>query len=367
MRRIVVISLAAFAGLAGWASPADARLFSTTGPVIAILAGDLFLGEAEGSLGGSGTIKIQSRAKPDVSCRGRFSFSAELGGAGTLRCNDSTTATFQFQRLSLVQGYGTGRSSRGAVSFTYGLSASESEPYLTLPPDKALRLNGKDLTLVDTGQASLIASVPEVAPDVLLRNATLAVTAGLKRDKNFQTNSPEKIAERVESAMLPLFDVRHMTQLAVARNWRHASSEQQNALVAEFSALLVRTYSAALASQRDQVIEYRPLRIAPGETDVTVRSTVKRSGAERMTIDYDMEKTTAGWKVYDIRIAGISLITTYQSTFFQTVRDGGVDGLIQSLAVRNLRADAGLGPHDSGARAVLFMYAVMPSVFRGGR
>lgn len=367
MRRMWVMGLAVFAGLAGWASPANARLFSTTGPVIAILAGDLFLGEAEGSLGGSGTIKIQSRAKPDVSCRGRFSFSAELGGAGTLRCNDGTTATFQFQRLSLVQGYGTGSSSRGSISFTYGLNAAESEPYLMLPPDKALRRDGKDLALVDTGQASLLASVPEVAPDVLLSNATSVVTTGLTRNKNFQTSNPKEIVERVESAMLPLFDVRHMTQLAVARNWRRASPEQQNALIAEFSALLVRTYSMALMSQHDQVIGYRPLRIAPGETDVTVRSTVKQSGAERMTIDYDMEKTTTGWKVYDIRIAGISLITTYQSTFFQTVRDGGMDGLIQSLVTKNLRADAGLKPHDSGARAVLFMYAVMPSVFRGGR
>lgn len=367
MRKIVVISLAAFAGLAGWASPANAQLFSTTGPVIAMLAGDLFLGEAEGKLGESGTIKLQSRANPDVSCHGQFRFSAELRGAGTLRCNDNTTATLQFQRLSLVQGYGTGSSSRGAVSFTYGLSASESAPYLTLPPDKTLRQDGKDLALVDARPTRLIASVPEVAPDVLLSNATLVVTAGLTRNKNSQTNSPEKIAERVESAMLPLFDVRHMTQLAVARNWRRASPEQQNALIAEFSTLLVRTYSMALTSQRDQVIAYRPLRMAPGETEVTVRSTVKQAGAEWMTIDYDMEKTTAGWKVYDIRIAGISLITTYQSTFAQTVRDSGVDGLIQSLAGKNLRADAGLGPHDRGARTVLFMYAVMPSVFRGGR
>ena len=150
---------------------------------------------------------------------------------------------------------------------------------------------------------------------MLLSAATLAVTAILKQDKNLQTNSPGKIAELVESTILPLFDFRHMTQLAVARNWRLASPEQQNTLIAEFRTLLVRTHSTALANYRDQAIEYRPLRIAPGETEVTVKSTVKQSGAERMTIDYDMEKTTAGWRVYDIKIAGISLITTYQSTF----------------------------------------------------
>ncbi|MEK7816128.1 MAG: ABC transporter substrate-binding protein [Pseudomonadota bacterium] len=375
MRRMLVMGLAAFAGLAGWASPAGAGLFSTTGPVIAILAGDLFLGEAEDNPDGSGTIRIQSRAKPDVSCRGQFTSSAELGGAGNMRCSDGATATFQFQRLSLVRGYGAGSSSRGSMSFTYGLSANESGPYLKLPPGKALRLDGKDLVLVDVRQpvpANLpvtgpIAPAPEAAPDVLLSAATLAVTAILKQDKNLQTNSPGKIAELVESTILPLFDFRHMTQLAVARNWRLASPEQQNTLIAEFRTLLVRTHSTALANYRDQAIEYRPLRIAPGETEVTVKSTVKQSGAERMTIDYDMEKTTAGWRVYDIKIAGISLITTYQSTFAKTIRDDGVDGLIQSLSAKNRQADSGLTSHESGARAVLFMYAVIPSVFRGRR
>lgn len=152
MRRILVMSFAAFAGLAGWASPAGAGLFSTTGPIIAILAGDLFLGEAEGNLDGSGTIKIQSRAKSDVTCHGQFTYSAELGDAGNMRCSDGATATFRFQRLSLMRGYGTGSSSRGSMSFTYGLSAHESEPYLKLPPGKALRLDGKDLVLVDVRQ-----------------------------------------------------------------------------------------------------------------------------------------------------------------------------------------------------------------------
>ncbi len=122
-----------------------------------------------------------------------------------------------------------------------------------------------------------------------------------------------------------------------------------------------------LANYRDQAIEYKPLRIAPGETEVTVKSTVKQPGAERMTIDYDMEKTTAGWKVYDIKIAGISLITTYRSTFAQTIRDGGVDGLIKSLSAKNRQADSGLRSQESGAWPFLFMFAVIPGVSRGGR
>lgn len=163
MRRMLVTGVAAFAALAGWASPAGAGLFSATGPVIAILAGDLFLGEAEGNLDGSGTIRIQSRAKPDVTCRGQFTSSAELGGVGNMRCSDGTTATFQFQRLSLVRGYGTGNSSRGSMSFTYGLSANESKPYLKLPPGKALRLGGNDLVLVGLRQP-VPANLPVTGP-----------------------------------------------------------------------------------------------------------------------------------------------------------------------------------------------------------
>ena len=371
MRRLLVTVLAALAGLAGWASPANAGLFSTTGPVIAILAGELFLGEAAGNLDGSGTIRIQSRAKPGVTCQGQFTYSAELGDAGSMQCSDGATARIQFQRLSLVRGYGTGSSSRGPMSFTYGLSASESEPYLKLPPGKTLKLVGKDLVLVDLGlpvPAILpVASSIAAAPDALLSAATLVVTARLKQDKNLQASSPGKIAELVESTILPLFDFRHMAQLAVARDWRLASPEQQSTLIAEFRTLLVRTYSAALANYRDQAIEYKPLRMAPGETEVTVKSTVRQPGAERMTIDYDMEKTAAGWKVYDIKIGGISLITTYRSTFAETIRDGGVDALIKSLSDKNRQADAAPRFHESGAGPYLFIYAVVPGVFRGGR
>jgi len=207
---------------------------------------------------------------------------------------------------------------------------------------------------------------PEAAPDALLRSATLVVTARLRQDTTLRTDSPWNITELVEP-ILPLFDFRQMTRLAVARNWRLASPEQQNALVAEFRTLLVRTYSTALANYRDQMIEYKPLRMALGETEVTVKSTVNQPGAERMTIDYDMEKTTAGWRIYDVKIAAISLITTYRSTFAQTIRDGGVDGLIESLSAGNQQADSGLWPPVSGARPLLFIYAVIPTVFRGSR
>lgn len=156
MRRILNMSLVI---AAVWATPAGAGFFSSTGPVIAIFAGQLFQGEAEGNLDGSGTIKIHSNAKPIVTCSGQFTSSAELGGAGNLICSDSSTATIKFQRLSIFSGYGTGLSGQGTMSFTYGLNAIESAPYLTLPPGKALLLNGKILALVDVEQ-----SIPVVLP-----------------------------------------------------------------------------------------------------------------------------------------------------------------------------------------------------------
>ena len=146
MRRMLVMG---FTVVAWWATPAGAGLFSSTGPVIAIFAGTLFQGEAVGNLDGSGTIKIQSSTTPAVTCSGEFTSSAKLGGKGSLKCSDSSTATIEFKRLSILSGYGTGSASQGEMSFTYGLSATESEPYLKLPPGKALKLEGKVLLLVD--------------------------------------------------------------------------------------------------------------------------------------------------------------------------------------------------------------------------
>lgn len=146
MIRLLIISLAV---VVGWTTPAAAELFSSTGPVIAIFADKLFQGEAVGNLDGSGTIKIQSSTRPDVSCSGQFTSSAELGGKGHLKCSDNSSATIKFKRLSVLSGYGTGDSSRGSMSFTYGLSVKESEPYLKLPSGKVLTQHGKELVLAD--------------------------------------------------------------------------------------------------------------------------------------------------------------------------------------------------------------------------
>jgi len=153
MYKTLITGLAAFFGLAGWADVAAEELFSKAGPVIAIMANDLFLGEAVGHLSGAGTISIHSQRNPGVTCRGDFTSSAELGGLGQMRCSNGATGTYHFKRLSLEKGYGVGRYSQRSMSFTYGLTADESRPYLKLPPGKKLEHSGETLELVDISPA----------------------------------------------------------------------------------------------------------------------------------------------------------------------------------------------------------------------
>ena len=132
MHKLLLASIAAFAGLTAWTGVATAGVFSATGPVIAILGGDRFEGTAEGRLDGSGTVRIESRVTPGLTCRGNFTSSAELGGMGSLRCTDGAVVTFTCRRLTLRRGHGTGTSIRGPLTFTYGLTPAEAEPYLKL-------------------------------------------------------------------------------------------------------------------------------------------------------------------------------------------------------------------------------------------
>jgi phospholipid transport system substrate-binding protein len=195
--------------------------------------------------------------------------------------------------------------------------------------------------------AAPVAGAQTTAPDVLLKNVTAEVITIIRQDKDIQAGVPAKVAEVVETRILPLFDFARMTQLAVARNWNAATPEQQKSLTTEFRTLLVRTYSTALSNYRDQAIDFKPLRSAPGDTEVTVKSVVKQAGMDALSMDYDMEKRADGWKVYDIKIDGISLITTYRETFANKVREGGVEGLIKSLADKNRQGDARVRVHHT--------------------
>jgi phospholipid transport system substrate-binding protein len=185
-----------------------------------------------------------------------------------------------------------------------------------------------------------LAQAQQLAPDVLVKSITEEVVAILKKDQDIQAGDAKKAADLIETKVVPHFNFIRMTRIAMARNWQLASPEQQKELAGEFKTLLVRTYSTALSNYRDQQIDYKPLRAKPEDTEVTVRSDVKQSGSSQpVSIDYAMEKTPNGWKVYDVKVGGVSLVTTYRDTFASEVRERGVDGLIKSLTAKNRQSE----------------------------
>jgi phospholipid transport system substrate-binding protein len=183
---------------------------------------------------------------------------------------------------------------------------------------------------------SPLAQAQSMAPDVLVKTLTDEVTAALKKDKDIQAGDAKKVADLIETKIVPHFDFTRMARIAMARNWRSATPEQQKEIASEFKTLLVRTYSAALVNYKEHQIDYKPLRAKPEDSEVTVKSDVKPSGSTQpVTIDYELEKTDNGWKIYDVKVDGVSLVTTYRDTFATEVRERGIDGLIKSLATKN--------------------------------
>lgn len=183
--------------------------------------------------------------------------------------------------------------------------------------------------------ATLAWAGADVAPDALARSVTDEVLAIVRADKELQAGNPQKVAQLIESKVLPHFDFLQMTQLAVGRNWRQTSPEQQKVLVEEFKTLLVRTYATAFMGYRNQTIEYRPLRMATSDTDVVVKSLIKQPAGQPIAIDYSMSKAAGVWKVYDVKIEGISLVENYRNTFNSEIQRSGVDGLIRVLTDKN--------------------------------
>src|SRR5678815_3917101 len=139
----------------------------------------------------------------------------------------------------------------------------------------------------------------EVPPDVLIKSVSGEVIAEIRKGKAIPADDAAKVAALVEAKIVPHFDLRRITQLAVGPGWRRATPEQQERLTQEFKALLVRTYSGALASYRDQVVDFRPLRAAPGDTEVTVKSLIRQSGAEAIAVEYDLARVGTQWKIFD--------------------------------------------------------------------
>jgi len=183
-------------------------------------------------------------------------------------------------------------------------------------------------------------SANEEAPDALVKRVTDEVLSIVRSDKDIQQGDTRKAVELVEAKVLPHFNFTRMTALAVGKDWNKATPEQKKKLAKEFETLLVRTYSNALTAYKNQTVVYKPLRMQPGDTDVLVRTEIRQPGQQAIQLDYGVEKHEAGWKVYDVVVAGISLVTNYRETFAQEVRNGGIDGLIASIAAKNKQIES---------------------------
>lgn len=186
-----------------------------------------------------------------------------------------------------------------------------------------------------------LAAAQELAPDALVKSVTGDVLQIVRTDKDIQSGNTKRVIELIDQKVLPHFDFMHMTRLAVGRDWRSATPDQQKALAAEFKTLLVRTYANAFTSYKDQSVDFKPFKMQAGETDVLVRSEIKQPGGKPVQLDYNLAKEANGWKVYDVIVAGVSLVTNYREQFGQEVRAGGVDGLVKSLQKRNAELAAG--------------------------
>ena len=183
--------------------------------------------------------------------------------------------------------------------------------------------------------ATSSAATADIAPDALARSVTDEVLAIVRTDRDIASGHPQKVAQLVETKVLPHFNFSRMTQLAVGRNWKQATPAQQKVLTDEFRTLLVRTYTTAFTQYRNQTVDYRPVRMAPTDTDVVVKSLITQPSGQPVAIDYNMEKGPSGWKVYDVKIEGVSLVENYRHTFNSEIQRGGVDGLINTLAQKN--------------------------------
>jgi len=183
------------------------------------------------------------------------------------------------------------------------------------------------------------ADVPD--PDVLIKNTVHEVLDIVRADKDLRAGDQKKMLELVDAKVLPHFNFERMTRLAVGKAWRTASPEQKQALMTEFRILLVRTYTKAFTSYRDQVVEIKPFKLDAAATEVTVKTAIVKPGSQQtILVDYDLEKTPNGWKVFDMTVEGVDLVASKRGEFADYIQQSGVDGLIKKLSELNHSAAA---------------------------
>jgi phospholipid transport system substrate-binding protein len=175
------------------------------------------------------------------------------------------------------------------------------------------------------------------APDVMVKRIASDVMASVKADAAIQKGDVGRVVALVDAKIMPNVNFGRMTSMAVGRHWRQATPEQQKQLQDEFKTLLVRTYAGALSEVRDQTLSFKPMRARAEDTEVVVRTEVRGRG-EPIQLDYRLEKTPEGWKIYDLNVLGSWLVENYRNQFAQEIGSKGIDGLIASLVQRNKAA-----------------------------
>ena len=185
--------------------------------------------------------------------------------------------------------------------------------------------------------AAVAARAQEGGPEALIKQVSTEVIETIKSDKAIQGGDMQKLLALVDAKVMPHVDFQRMTASAVGRHWRQATPEQQKRLADEFKILLVRTYSGALTQVKDQTVQLKPSRSSPQDNEVVVRTEVRGRG-EPIQLDYRLEKSGAGWKIYDVNVLGVWLVEQYRNSFAQEIGTGGIDGLIAKLAERNKAA-----------------------------
>lgn len=188
--------------------------------------------------------------------------------------------------------------------------------------------------------AFMFASVAraEMTADELVKQTAEDVLATIKNDKDIQAGNQQKIFALAEEKILPNFDFDRVCRMVLGKNWKSATPEQQAAFQKEFRSLLLRTYATALGKYRNQVIEYKPLRAEPDAKNVSVKTQILQPGGQPIAVDYSLVKVDGGWKVYDIVIESVSLVTNYRSQFSNEIRTNGLDSLNKKLAEKNKAA-----------------------------
>ncbi len=192
--------------------------------------------------------------------------------------------------------------------------------------------------LLAFGLALQVGAVP--SPQALVKDTSERMLAKLKQERELLAQEPGRIYELVDEILLPHFDFEYMSQLVLAKYWRRASADQRRAFTGEFRTLLVRTYAKSLSAYTDQQISFLPFRELKGD-DVTVRTEVEQPGSFPIPIDYRLHQRGGEWKVFDIIIDGVSLVTNYRSSFAREIRKGGIDSLVKTLQARNQEASGG--------------------------